>query len=173
MQFESRSKERFAVLSDTIRRSRSLQHLTCGMHRERSFHEVYQSPRVPRKAVITPSLHHLEARTSTDHQCNQSEEFGETRCEEFEEIRSGNIDFRIQGLLHSTVQEEDDVGRETVKKLIHQFATHPTRESLMADLNKTQQFNPFISESKELTSSMVNTEYFELCETSSTIQCLD
>ena len=139
---------------------------------EELYNKVNQSPRLPRKAVITPNLHHLEARTSTDHQCKQSEEYGETRCEVFEEIRSGNIDFRIQGLLHSTVQEEDDVSRETVKKLIHQFATHPTRESLMADLNKTQQFNPFSSESKELTSSMVNTEYFELCETCDRAVCV-
>ena len=39
---------------------------------------------------------------------------GETRSEEFEETRSGNIDFRIQGPPHSTVQKEDDVRRETV-----------------------------------------------------------
>ena len=59
----------------------------------------------------------------TDHQSKQSEEYGETRCVEFEETRSGNIDFRLQGLLHSTVQEEDDVRKETVKTLIHQFET--------------------------------------------------
>ena len=108
------------------------------------------SPRLPRKAVLTPNLHHgrqklsnLEARTPTDHQSKRSEEYGETRCVEFEETRSGNIAFRIQCLLNSTVQEEDDVRRETVKKLFHQFETHPNRESLMADLNTTPQFFPF------------------------------
>ena len=109
--------------------------------------KVDQSPRLPRKAVLKPNLHHgrqdrsnLEARTSVDHQSKESEENGETRSEELEETRSGNIDFRVQGLPHSTVQKEDDVRRETVKKLIHQFETHTNRESLMADLNKNQKF---------------------------------
>ena len=62
----------------------------------------------------------------------RSEEYKETRSEEFGEIRSSNIDFRIKGLPHSTAQQEDDVRRETVKKPIHQFETHPNRESLMA-----------------------------------------
>ena len=144
------------------------------------YNKVHQSPRLPRKAVLTPSLHHgrqdlsnLEARTSTDHQSKQSEEYGETRCVEFEETRSGNIDFRIQGLRHSTVQEEDDDRREIVKRLVHQFETHPNRESLMADLDKNQKFNPFSKGSKELIRSVGKTEYFELCEISSTIQCPD
>ena len=111
---------------------------------EELYNKVHQSPRSPR-VVLTPNLHHgrqdlsnLEARTSTDHQSEQCEEYGETCCVEFEETQSDNIDVRIQGLPHSTVQEKDDVRRETVKKLIHQIETHPNRESLMADLNKTQ-----------------------------------
>ena len=75
--------------------------------------KAYQSPRLPRKAVLKPNLHHgrqdrsnLEARTSVDHQCKESEEYGETRSEEFEETGSGNLGFRIQGLPHSTVQKK-------------------------------------------------------------------
>ena len=90
----------------------------------------------------------------------------------FEETRSGHIDFRIQGLSHSTVQQEDDVRRETVKKLIHQFETHPNRESLMEE-NKNQKFNLFSEKSKELIRSMGNTEYFEMCEITSKVQCPD
>ena len=85
---------------------------------EELYNKVYQSPRLPRKAVLTPNLHHgrrdlsnLEARTSADHQRKESEEYGETRSVEFEETRSGNVDFRTQGLHHSTVQEEDDYRR--------------------------------------------------------------
>ena len=99
--------------------------------------KVDQSPRLPRKAVLKPNLHHgrqdlsnLEARTSVDHQSKDSEEFGETQ--------SGNIDFRIQGLPHSYVQKEDDFRREIVKTLIHQFETRPKRELLMAVLVKNQ-----------------------------------
>ena len=140
--------------------------------------KVYQSPRLPRKAVLKPNLHHgrqdrsnLEARTSVDHQSKESEEYGETRSEEFEETRSGNIGFRKQGLPHSTVQKKDDVRRETVKKLIHQFETHPHRESLVADLHKNQKFNLFSEKLKDLIRSMGNTENFEMCEITRNIQC--
>ena len=85
----------------------------------------------------------FEATTSVDHQSREGKEYGDTRgdrnsnrrTEEFAETRSGNA--------HSTVQKQDDVRRETVKKLIHQFETHPNRESLMADLDKNQKFDPF------------------------------
>ena len=56
---------------------------------------------------------------------------------------------------------------------MHQFETHPNRESLMADLNKNQKFNLFSEESKELIRSTGNTEYFELCEITSEVQCPD
>ena len=45
------------------------------------------------------------------------------------------------------------------------------RDSLIQDLNKTEEFNPFSEKSKELITSMGKTEYFELCETSSEVQC--
>ena len=55
---------------------------------EELHNKVCQAPRLPRKAVLTPNLHHgrqelsnLEARTSTDHQSKQSEMYGETRCD--------------------------------------------------------------------------------------------
>ena len=90
-------------------------------------------------------------------------EYGETRC--------GNIDLRIQGLPQSTVQQQDDTRREAVNKLIHQFETHPNREPLKADLEKDQAFNPFSEKSKDMIHSMGNTEYFEMCEITSKVQC--
>ena len=54
-----------------------------GIHevKEKNCTIVYQSPRLPRKAVLTPNLHHgrqdlsnLESRTSTDHRSKESEE---------------------------------------------------------------------------------------------------
>ena len=99
--------------------------------------------------------------------------YEETRSAKFEETRSGNVDFRIQGLPHSTVQKEGYDCREMVTELIHQFDTHLNRDSLMEDLNKTEEFNQFSQKSKELISSKDNTEYFELCEISSKIQCPD
>ena len=77
------------------------------------------------------------------------------------------------GILHSTVQREDSNRNETVKRLTQQIEDHPNRDSLIQDLDKTEEFNPFSEKSKELITSIGNTEYFELCETSSMIQCLD
>ena len=84
----------------------------------------------------------------------QTEEVGETRSVFF--------DFRIQGLPQSTVQKEDDVRRETVRRPVHQFETHPNRELLIPDLDKNPKFNLFSEESKELIRSM---------ETRSTSRC--
>ena len=66
------------------------------MKSEEELHnKVYQSPRLPRKAVLKPNLHHgrqdrshLEARTSVDQQSKESGEYGETRSDEFEERSS-------------------------------------------------------------------------------------
>ena len=115
--------------------------------------KVHQYPRLPR-VVRTPNLHHgrqdlsnPKERASADHQSKRNEEYDETRSAKFEETRSGNMVFRIHGPPHSTVQKEDYARREMVKKLIHQFDTHPNRDSSM--------------------------EYFELREISSKIQCPD
>ena len=89
---------------------------------------------------------------------------------EVQEICRGNVDYRIPGMPHSTVQKEDSNRKETMKRLIQQFENHPNRCSFTQDLNKTEEFNPLSEKSKELITSMGNTEYFELRETSSKIQ---
>ena len=48
-----------------------------------------------------------------------------------------------QGLLNAAVEQEDHTGKEAVKKLIHQFETHPHREALKADLRQNHAYNPF------------------------------
>ena len=65
------------------------------------------------------------------------------------------------------------IAEKMVRKLIHQFDTHPNRDSLMEDLNNRRKFNQFSEKSKELITSMGNTPYFELWEISSEIQCPD
>ena len=139
---------------------------------EDSYSKVFQSPRLPR-VVLTPKLQHgrqdpsnPEARTSADHQSEQSAKYEETRRSHLQNFRHkhleenhrakyketcrGNVDYRIQGMLHSTVQKEDSNRKEIVKKLIQQFENHPHRDSLIKDLNKTGEFNPFSEKSKEL-----------------------
>ena len=79
----------------------------------------------------------MKARASVDH---LSIEYGENRSSrEYGETRCGNIDFRIQGLPHSIVQQQDHTRKEAIKKLIHHFETHPNLEALM---EKDQAFNP-------------------------------
>ena len=39
VQFDARSEERIAILSNTITRNRSLQHTACDLHRESGMHE--------------------------------------------------------------------------------------------------------------------------------------
>ena len=72
--------------------------------------------------------HDQEARESSDHQ-SVSESCGAT-------YSSSNIDNRIQGIPHSTVQKQDTNRRETVKQLIQQFENHPNRESFLQDTKK-------------------------------------
>ena len=83
---------------------------------------MYQSPELPQRIELKPNLHYgrqdtanFEASASVDH---LSREYGETRSgREYGETRCANIDFRIQGLLHSTVQQQDDIWKEAVKKV--------------------------------------------------------
>ena len=52
----------------------------------------------------------------------------------YKETCRGEIDFRIQGLPHSAVQEHDHIRKEAVQKWIHQFETH----ALQADLKQNR-----------------------------------
>ena len=67
------------------------------------------------------------------------------------------VDYRIPGILLSTVELQDTNRQNKVKKWIDQ----------------TQKINKFSKESQELIADMNNTEIFELCENSSSKQCAD
>ena len=158
VQFEAWSEERMAVAITLFNTSPAIciEKVVFMKTGEDLHSKVYQSPRSPRRTVLTPNLYHgrqdlsfPKARTSADHQSKRSEVYEETRSAKFEETRSGNIDFIIQGLPHSTVQKEDYDRRELVKKLIRQFDTHLNRDSPMEGLNKTEEFNQFSEKSKE------------------------
>ena len=85
----------------------------------------------------------------------------ESQRGKYRETCHGNVDYRIPGIPHSTVQKwrlESQGNRQKTDSTSSR--NHPNRR--------------LVSEkSKELITSMGNTEYFELCETSSEIQCLD
>ena len=103
----------------------------------------------------------------------RSAKFEETRRSRYEETRRGNVDHRIPGISHSTVQNEDPSRKEIVKRLNQQFENRSNEDSLIQDLNKTEEFNPFSEKLKELITSVCNEEHTELCETSSKTECPD
>ena len=176
VQVEARSEKRIAVQSNTIPRNRSFQHFACDMYwesgfswrLERIYTGKYTNLQGYSEKCKPTNLQHWRQdpsnpRKSAYHQSEQSAKY--------EEICRGNVDCRIQGVPHSTVQKADSSRREIVKRLIQQFETDQNRDSLTEDLNKIEEFNPFNKKSKELITSMGNTEYFELCEISSKMQC--
>ena len=118
---------------------------------------------LPQRIVLKPNLHYgrqdtasFDARTSFDHSGKHRETCGGGR---YRETCRSEIDFRIQGLPHSTVQQQDHTRKEAVQKLFHQFETHPNREALKADLTQNHEFNPLSEQSKEMIYSMGNMEY--------------
>ena len=133
---------------------------------QRRSQQIYECPRSPQRIVLKPALHDgrqhtasFEERASTAHfqQCS------ETCC--------GEIDYRIQGLHHHTVKQEDHTRKEAVKKLLHQFETHPNREALKAKLRQNYPYNPFSEKSQDMIRSMGNVEFLEICEISPKLQC--
>ena len=85
------------------------------------YSKTYQSPSIPQRIALKPNLHYgrqdttsSDARTSVDHSSKHRETCGGGTCNE---SFRGEIDFRIQGLPHSTVQEQDHTRKATVKKV--------------------------------------------------------
>ena len=91
----------------------------------------------------------------------------------YRETWNNAVDYRIPGILLSTVVQEDTNRQNKVKKLIKKFESHQHKESFLQDLSQTQKINKFSKESQDLIADMNNTEIFELCENSSKKQCPD
>ena len=81
---------------------------------------------------------------------------------------SGTLNFRIQGLSHSTVEEAEHV---RVRELLTRIESHSHRDDLQTDLMQDNVYNPFSENSKKMIHDMGNVEHFELCETDSQAQC--
>ena len=153
-----------------------IEKVVIGKSGEEVYSKTYQSPSVPQRIVLTSNLHYgrqdttsFDARTSFDHSGKHKETCGGAT---YSESCRGEIDFRILGLPHSTVQEQDHIRKEAVKKLIHQFESHPIKEALpAADLQQNHAFNPFREQSQEMIYSMGNMEYIEICEIIPKAQC--
>ena len=86
----------------------------------------------------------------------------------FTQLEEIDIDFRVSGLPHSVVKQEENFRlRELVKKI----ESHPHREALQADLQQNNVYNPFSDDAKAMIREMGNVELFELCETIPKVHC--
>ena len=81
------------------------------------------------------------------------------------------IDLRVQGVPpHKVVREDEDRTRR-IRKLAHTMESQSRANALIADLQKTDTFNPISEESKHIIHNLGNVETFELCEVSAQTQC--
>ena len=142
------------------------------MHREGGGQEKnctakhIESPIAPQRVVLKPNLN-SERQDTTSSDARTCVDYFDKHGGTYMETCRGEIDFRIQGLLHSAVQEHDHIRKQAVQKLTHQFENHANQEALQADLQQNGAFNPFSEQSKEMIYSMGNMEFFEICESKS------
>ena len=74
--------------------------------------------------------------------------------------KSGILDFRIQGLVHSKVEQAVQGG---VRQLVDKSESHPHQENLQADLRQNDVYKFFSEKTKTMICELGNVEYFELC----------
>ena len=84
------------------------------------------------------------------------------------EIIEEDIDFKIPGLPHSTVKQ---LHGASVRNSIQKIENHPQQQALQRDLQKSQSFNPFSQESKEMIHEVGNIELCELLDMEPKAQC--
>ena len=86
----------------------------------------------------------------------------------FTQLEETDIDFRVSGLPDAVVKQEENF---RVRELVKKIESHPHRETLQADLQQNNVYNPFSDEAKAMIREMGNAEFFELCETIPKVQC--
>ena len=86
----------------------------------------------------------------------------------FTQREERDIDFRVSGLPHAVVKQEENF---RVRELVKKIESHPHREALQADLQQNNVYNPFSDDAKAMIREMGHVELFELCETIPKVQC--
>ena len=79
-----------------------------------------------------------------------------------------DIDFKVPRLSHAVVKETE---HSRVQELVKKIENHPHREALQVDLQQDNVYNPFSNNSKAMIRELGNVEVFDLCETTSKVQC--
>ena len=124
------------------------------------YDNIYES-RAPRRIILKEAWQGGQRDDSNTEEREHkvfSNEFGETRSDVRDGDTSPKVDFRIQGLPHSTVEQEDNTRKEKIKELIHQIESHLDRDALKADLMQTQAHNPLSEKSKNMIHVMGNVD---------------
>ena len=88
--------------------------------------------------------------------------------ETLRERMEADLDFKIPGLLHSTVKQFQSA---SVRELIQKIENHPNRHALQRDLQQSHSFNPFSPESKQMIHQVGNIELCEYLDTEPKAQC--
>ena len=83
------------------------------------------------------------------------------------QLEEVDIDFRVSGLPHAVVKQAEN---SRVRELVKKIESHPHRQDLLADLQRSNAYNPFSEKSKKMIQDMSNVELFELCETFPKVQ---
>ena len=86
----------------------------------------------------------------------------------FTQLQEIDIDFRVSGLPHAVVKQAENF---RVRELVKKIESHPHRETLQADLQQNNVYNPFSNNSKAMIRELGNVELLKLCETFPKVQC--
>ena len=57
------------------------------------------------------------------------------------------IDFRIQGIPNTAVEQDEDDRIPLIRRAVHQVKNHPNKDALFVDLPNNGTYNPFSEES--------------------------
>ena len=79
-----------------------------------------------------------------------------------------DMSFKIPGLPHSIVKQLQGA---SVRELIQKIENRPNRHALQRDLQQSQSFNPFSTDSKHMIHEVGNIELCELLDTEPKTQC--
>ena len=128
------------------------------------YQKTHSSPRLPPKVILKNAW---QVQHEDHHQRGTSA--GQLAADKVKMERK--IDFRIQGVSHAAVEQEEDSRTRLIRRLVHQVMRHPNKDASIADLQSKPPYNPLSEESKQMIHTMGNEECIEPCEISPKVQC--
>ena len=112
--------------------------------------DPYVGPESTKRCVLT-------------HKHVEDDQTGTGRPVLVDQKEENEITFRVPGLSHAVVQEEEHFW---VQELVKKIESHPHQAAFQADLQQNNVYNPFSNNLKEMIRELGNVVLFEVCETS-------